>query len=182
MKRSKIEKFESKKRLDELKPTDTLKEVGVGEDSIILDYGAGTGLFSVPAARMAQTVFAYDIDPEMLDIIRRKSCKEKLTNVQIIGKGNLSKIGPHSIDNILLVTVFHEIEDLDSLFMDIDTLLKDDGKITIIDFHKKETPSGPPVEHRISRQDVIEEFTQRNYQVIEDRDMGENFYLLSIEA
>lgn len=179
MKRSKIEKFESQKRLDELNVSNTLLEMGVGKSSWFLDYGAGTGIFSIPAASMAHSVFAYDIDPEMLAIIEKKMIKDELTNIQLISKGNLSKIGPNSIDHILLVTVFHEVTDLDSLFLDFDSLLTEEGNITIIDFHKKETPSGPPVDHRISKQDVIEEFTNRNYQLTKDNHLGENFYLLS---
>lgn len=179
MKRNKIEKFESQKRLDELNVSNILLEIGVVKSSWFLDYGAGTGIFSIAAASMAHSVFSYDIDPEMLAIIEKKAIKKELTNIQLISKGNLSKIGPNSIDHILLVTVFHEITDMDSLFMDFDSLLTEDGNITIIDFHKKETPSGPPVDHRISKQNVIEEFTNRNYQVSSDRHLGENFYLLS---
>ena len=74
------------------------------------------------------------------------------------------------------MTVFHEIQDVEKLFEHFKYLLKKDGKIMVIDFHKKSTPMGPPVAHRISVKEVISEFAKRNYKVYEEISLGENYY------
>jgi|GEM_PF-2602649 len=63
-------KLENPDRLAELSPKETLMRIGLGEQDIICDIGAGSGIFTIPAARItANTVFALDINDEFLDII-----------------------------------------------------------------------------------------------------------------
>lgn len=181
MLKNKIEKFENKERLDELNPLLTLQDLGLKKESRVLDYGAGTGIFSIVAAKIAKTVFAYDINTEFLQHIKDKAISYGLSNVHTVNVGELSKIGQHSIDLILLVTVFHEMDDLDSLFENLTTLLANNGTIAIIEFHKNRTPFGPSVAHRISQQRVAKEFSTRNFHLLENKDLGENFYLITFK-
>ncbi|QRN86706.1 class I SAM-dependent methyltransferase [Clostridia bacterium] len=181
MLKHKIEKFENKERLDELNPLGTLQDIGLTKESRVLDYGAGTGIFSIAAANIAKTVFAYDINTEFLQHIKDKALSHGLTNVHTVEVGELSTIDQHSMDLILLVTVFHEIDDIDSLFEHLTTLLANNGTIVVIEFHKNKTPFGPSLAHRISKQRVAEEFAKRNFHLLEDKDLGKNFYLVSFK-
>ena len=77
-----MKKLHSTKRLKELKPYDTLRNIGVLEDSILFDYGAGTGVFTIPAAKITRNkIYAYDINDDMLEILNKKSQIEALNNV-----------------------------------------------------------------------------------------------------
>jgi hypothetical protein len=55
--------------------------------------------------------------------------------------------------------------------------LKDDGKLAIIDFHKYQTPLGPPEQRRISINETKEIVEGFGFTEISKRNLGENFYL-----
>jgi precorrin-6B methylase 2 len=57
-----INKLENPARLLELAPADTLHKIGLSEGSIFCDVGAGTGVFTFPAASISNTtVYAVEI-------------------------------------------------------------------------------------------------------------------------
>ncbi|BEP28400.1 class I SAM-dependent methyltransferase [Helicovermis profundi] len=178
---NKVKKFESENRLKELNVNKTLNNLGINKDSNFLDYGAGTGIFTIPASHISKnTVFAYDINEDMLKIIKNKISKNGLKNIKLLGKEHeLLSISPNSISDILLVTVYHELKNVENLFMHFDKLLNVDGKVHIIEFHYKETPSGPPLNHRISKEKILNEFKENNYKLYKEINLGDNYYLVT---
>ena len=81
----KAKKFENPARLDELSPESTLIRAGLSEGMSLCDIGAGTGIFSVAAARISSAaVNALDISDEMLEIISRKKAEVNLQNLNIL--------------------------------------------------------------------------------------------------
>ena len=83
-----------------------------------------------------------------------------------------------SIDKALLCTVFHEIENKDSLFSEIMRIVKKDGRLVVIEFHKSKTPMGPPVIHRVSKEEVMLISTKYGFRTVEDFILGDNFYCI----
>jgi ubiquinone/menaquinone biosynthesis C-methylase UbiE len=81
-----------------------------------------------------------------------------------------------SCDLILMVTVFHELDDKDGMLQEIRRTLKTNGCLAIIEFHGYETPMGPPVPHRISKESVQEHAEANGFCLAESFDLGDNFY------
>ena len=82
------------------------------ETDSLLDFGAGTGYLSIPAAkRIKGNVYALDIDPSMLEILNEKALKEKLTNIVLV-QGSMEglPLPDGSIDLIIASLVLHEIQ------------------------------------------------------------------------
>ncbi len=78
----KVSYLESPERKREFSPEQLLNFIPLKETDSILDFGAGTGYFSIPVAkRTTGKVYALDIDAEMLEIIKEKALKEQLTNI-----------------------------------------------------------------------------------------------------
>lgn len=175
-----INKLEAPWRVKELNPSDTLRRVGVNENSILCDIGAGTGLFSIPAAFITtNNVFAIDIEQELVDFLRRKAEKESLTNlVSILAKGFNYNIDDKIVDFVIMVTVFHEILEKDTLLKEINRILSVNGKVVIIEFHKKETPFGPPLFHRIGKDEVISFCEAHGFYKNIEFNLGANFYCI----
>lgn len=177
-----IMKFENPDRISELNPIKTLSLIGINSKSIVCDYGAGTGIFTLPAAEIATKVYAVDINPEMIEIIEKKLKVNNITNVEtILVEDKLFGIKKESVDNVVLVTVFHELQDRTLFFYDIDNILKKYGTVGIVEFHKRETPMGPPVDHRIGKKEVIKSFNKEKFMLDQDIDLGSNFYLLTFK-
>lgn len=173
-----IAHYETPERLHELDPSGTLKKLGLKKDSILCDIGAGTGIFTIPAAKIsANTIYAIDVTDEMLSIIAGRVKSENLTNVQLIKPEGFSyPIPSGSCDIVLMCAVYHHIGCAE-LLHEIRRILKKDGKLALIEFYKKVTPYGPPVQNRISRQEIDELACKNGFAFKNESSFGENYYL-----
>ena len=81
-------------------------------------------------------------------------------------------------DMTLLCTVFHELDDMPYMVNAIKNTLKNQGILAIIEFHKKETPMGPPVQKRLSDSEVSELLCGEGFVKIDYTSLGDNFYCL----
>jgi len=177
-------KFENPIRIDEINPDKTLTSLGHGPNKTFVDYGCGTGIISKYAAsRPNSKVFALDIDPNMLSHVEDKIKALGLTNITHhlldLGDGgkDLSYL-PTDADTMLLVTVYHEIKDLALFFKHVKHMMKPNGSIGIIEFHKKDSPMGPPANHRLDPKLIINDFNSHQYTLRKEVNLGENLYLL----
>ena len=173
-------KLENSARLADLSPQETLLKIGLGEHDIMCDIGAGSGIFTVPAARITKNaVYAIEINDEFIDIINEKARSEKLSNIKTLRvSDDHYDLDTASVDLAVLVTVFHEIDQKEPVLAEIKRVLKSTGKLAFIEFHKRETPMGPPVEHRISREEVIRICGANGFLVLNEFDVGDNFYCI----
>ncbi|MEI7933282.1 MAG: class I SAM-dependent methyltransferase, partial [Alphaproteobacteria bacterium] len=85
----------------------------IGDGSIVADIGAAGGWFTVRLSRRVGpngAVYAEDIQPLMLEAIKRRVQRENLTNVRtVLGTTKGSRL-PHGLDAILINGAFHEME------------------------------------------------------------------------
>lgn len=174
----KIERFESKERLEELSPIETLKRAGFSEDMVLCDIGAGTGVFAFPAAKISSnSIYALEKSDDMIEILKNRIEDRNIENV-IIKKvtSDILPVDDKVCDLTILITVLHHIDDKVMLFKEIRRISKDHGKIIIIEFYKRETGSGPPIEIRISEEELQKIAEDNNLEIIQKFELGSNFY------
>ena len=174
-----MSKFENPIRLMELMPKETLIDIGLKKGDLFCDIGAGTGVFTIEAAIItgAET-YAIDVSDEMLSVIDAKARALDILNIQLINpEGFDYPIETQTCDFAFMCSVLHEITEKKRLFEEIYRILKDDGKLAIIDFHKYQTPLGPPEQRRISINETKEIVEGFGFTEISKRNLGENFYL-----
>jgi len=173
-------KFENPVRLEELKPEATLKKIGLQENQVLCDIGAGSGIFTIPAAKITKNkVYALELNEEMLSVIGEKASAEGIKNIELIRvEDDQFELMDHSVDIVLLVTVFHEVPNKAVFLHEIKRILKDHGRIAVIEFHKRETPMGPSLEHRMGEDIVTAHFETIGFHVSQEFDLGDNFYCL----
>ena len=180
MNNSKQMRMENPLRIAELNPLETLIRVGLSENDSVCDIGAGSGIFTIPAAQITKNnVYALEIDDEMLEVIGEKTKRLGLNNiVPVKVSDDKFNIEDHVVDFALVVTVFHEIENKRGFLSEIKRVLKNEGKIMVIEFHKRETPMGPPVAHRIGESVVKKDFGEFEFTIENNFDLGDDFYCL----
>lgn len=178
MNHEKIERFENQERLEELRPMETLKRVGFKEGMVLCDIGAGTGIFSIPAAEISsRDIYALEKSDDMIDILKARKEERKIKNLKIKKvESHILPIEDKTCDFLILITVLHHIDDKKAMVSEIKRILKDKSRITIVEFHKKETKMGPPVETRISKAELEEFAKENNLKIIEKFDLGDNLY------
>ncbi len=124
-------------------------------DEVCADLGCGTGYLSMPFALRVRALIAVDSQREMLETLL--SSVSDFTRLKIFPvQAELPEL-PFSgacLDRALLVNTFHEVEDKERLALEVERTLRGGGKLSLVDFQKKATGFGPPVEERVSESDI----------------------------
>jgi ubiquinone/menaquinone biosynthesis C-methylase UbiE len=172
----KREKLENPARVAELDPAGTLKRVGFRAGQTLCDIGAGSGLFSLAAAKLgAGTVWAADTDADILAELRSRAAS--LPNLHTLPvNGCAYPVADGSADWALLVTTLHEIDDKPALFSELRRLLAADGAVCLIEFIKARTPMGPPPERRLGAEEAEALFVREGFRREANFVLGDDFY------
>ncbi len=169
-----VNKLENPKRVEELSPVKTLKQIGITKYSTFCDIGAGTGIFTYAAVNMTKgNVYSVEISEAMRKILHAKNG----AGVVII-EDSIQNVPDNVCDVTLLCTVLHELNNIPEMIREIKRIVKTEGILAVIEFHKTETPMGPPVTHRISEQETIDILAENRFTQISQFRLGDNFYCL----
>jgi SAM-dependent methyltransferase len=115
-------------------------------------------------------VFAVDVEPRALDALRARIEARHLRNVTpVLGLGDDPLLPPASCDLILIVDTYHHFPDRTAYLRKLAAILKPDGRVANIDFRRGQTPTGPPQDHRVAREDFLREAAAAGYRV--DREL-----------
>jgi ubiquinone/menaquinone biosynthesis C-methylase UbiE len=135
--------------------------LGIAEGSIVAEIGAASGWFTIRLARRVGPngrVYAEDIQLPMIEVINRRLPRENLRNVfTVLGAPDDPKLEPNTLDAILMVDAYHEIEQPVALLRNAAIALKADGRIGIVDFNLAGGGPGPPMDERLDPERVIRE-------------------------
>jgi ubiquinone/menaquinone biosynthesis C-methylase UbiE len=121
---------------------DIVKEVGMREGFLVLDYGCGSGSYISAVAELvgkSGKVYALDIQPSAVEMVKKIVAKKQLTNVETILSDCKTGLPEDSIDRVLLYDVFHELTDPDGVLEELHRALKSDGILSFSDHHLEES-------------------------------------------
>jgi len=150
--------LERSTRVDEENPNLAIDLLQLRKDMLVADLGAGTGYFTSKMAPKCSVVYAVDIQQEMLDLNAKQMSKKGIKNVEfILGSNNQTGLPKNTLDLVLLVDVYHELENPYEIMNDIKLALNDSGKVVLLEY-RKEDPSVPikPL-HKMSIDQMIKE-------------------------
>jgi ubiquinone/menaquinone biosynthesis C-methylase UbiE len=168
------------------RPDRIMDELGIGERSVVADLGAGGGWFTVHLANRvgpSGRVFAEDIQPEMLQAIKRRVQRLELHNVETkLGTPTDPRLPKGSLDAALIVETYNEIEQPVPLLKNLATALKPTGRIGIVNSKKDGFGPGPPMEERIDPERVINDASRAGLTLQSRGDFLRYQYLLVFAA
>jgi SAM-dependent methyltransferase len=138
----------------EEEPDRALQLIAVTPGMVVADVGAGSGYMTVRLARRVGPtgkVYANDLQPAMLEIIRDKAREQGLSNVEIVrGTEDDVRLPEGAIDLVLLVDVYHELSHPQAMLQSIRRALKPNGRLVLVEY-RKEDPSIPIADtHRMT--------------------------------
>ena len=170
--------FDSPGRDERLQINRVMDILGVAQGKKVADIGAGSGWFTVRAARRvgdAGTVYAVDINPEAIQYIESRIQKENLHNVKpILGKPD-DPLLPAKVDAVLMLKTYHEVAEPIVLLRNLRSSLATGAKLGVID------RNGNGENHGVGREVVIREANQAGYQLLEKFDFvkdGMDYFLV----
>lgn len=131
-----------------------LNAIGLKPGMTVAEVGAGTGYVSLRMAKRVSPggkVYATDVQPAMLDLLRQNAAKAGIHNVQtILGSEADPKLPAGQLDLIILVDVYHEFSQPQKMLQGIRAALKADGRLVLLEY-RKEDPAVPILpDHKMS--------------------------------
>lgn len=165
------------------KPHEVIQALALKPDAIVADIGAGTGYFSARLANMLPQgrVYAVDIEPDMVKYLAERARREGLKSMTAVaGTAGDARI-PEKADLILLVDVYHHIDDRSRYFRRLRDSLKPGGRIAIIDF-RLDAANGPPKAARVAPQRVKAELKDAGYALEKEHGFLPEQYFLVFTA
>ena len=149
------DRLEKPERLVELPPEKVVALLDLRGDETVVDYGAGTGMYTVPiaAALPRGRVLAVDEHEELLSYIDAKLAAAglpagRVTKVQTTE--NRVPLEDGTADRVFLLNVLHHIWDEPAALGEILRLLAPGGRLVVVDFAQMDRPVGPPNDHVLS--------------------------------
>ena len=135
-------------------PDTALDALDLTPGLVVADVGAGSGYMTVRLAQRvgpAGRVYATDIQPEMIELLRERLAAENLTNVvPVLGLVDDPKLPEGSIDLEILVDVYHELSAPQAMLRGLRKALKPGGRLVLLEY-RKEDPRIPILElHKMS--------------------------------
>jgi ubiquinone/menaquinone biosynthesis C-methylase UbiE len=150
--------LEGPDRVEWQNPEKIMDALGVGEGVVVADLGAGSGWFTIRlAGRVGPngTVYAEDIQRQMIDSITRRVERLGLKNVKtVLGTPSDPRL-PAPVDAVLIVDSYHEMEQPVALLKNVAGKLKPEGRVGIVNYKKEGGGPGPDIEDRVDPDRVI---------------------------
>ncbi|MGE0444553.1 MAG: class I SAM-dependent methyltransferase [Vicinamibacterales bacterium] len=128
-------------------PEQIMDALAIAEGASVADIGAGAGWFSIRLARRVGpngVVYAQDVQRQMLEAIRRRVSREGLQNVETrLGEGSDPNLPAGSLDAVLVVDVYPEVEDRVAFLRNLAAALQPNGRIGIVNYKPGSGGPGP---------------------------------------
>ncbi|HYE06133.1 MAG TPA: class I SAM-dependent methyltransferase [Planctomycetota bacterium] len=130
-------------REEEERPALVVDTLRLRATDVVADIGAGTSYFSLRLAAIARRVYAVDIQPEMLALLRAKAADAGVANIEpVLGTIDDPRLPAASIDLALFVDVYHELEYPVELMNALRVALRPGGRVALVEY-RAEDPDVP---------------------------------------
>jgi arsenite methyltransferase len=164
------------------KPDQIMDAVHVADGSTVADIGAGAGWFTI---RLAQRVgpkglvYAQDLQRLMLDAIKRRVQREGLQNVTTVqAHGNDPKLPAKTLDAILMVDAYQEVDNRVVYLRNLANALKPTGRIGIVNWKPGRGGPGPDANERVAQSVVEADAAAAGLKVLDHEDLPYQYLLV----
>lgn len=173
-------KNEIRKFLD---PDAIIAQLDVQVGSIAADFGCGPGYFSIPFAKAVGEdgrVYAMDVLPQALETVTNKAKISGLANIVTsrvnLEKENGSKIEANYFDWIILKDMLFQNQKKDVIIKEAHRVLKNGGKMIVVEWNQSDSNIGPEVKIRILENDLKKLFLDQGFSIEKNINAGTFHY------
>ncbi|MDQ3168511.1 MAG: class I SAM-dependent methyltransferase, partial [Acidobacteriota bacterium] len=168
------------------KPEQVMDALGIADGSRVADLGAGGGWFTIRLARRVGpngVVYAEDIQPQMLESIKRRVEREQLQNVRaVLGQPADPNLPPGELHAVLIVDTFNAFERPVVVLQRVRESLRPGGRVGIIEYKKDGHGPGPAMEDRVDPDVVVAAARAAGLRLAKREDFLRYQYMLVFEA
>ncbi|HCU70821.1 MAG TPA: hypothetical protein DIC35_03680 [Candidatus Moranbacteria bacterium] len=146
-----------------INPVLIINAIGIEEGSIVADFGCGSGYFSLPIAKKIGengVLYALDILPQSIEMINGYAKTMGLTNIITkrvnLEKNNGSTLNEGSCDWVIMKDMLFQNKLKGNIIKEAARVLREGGKILIIEWDTKDSSIGPNCSVRIPKESLME--------------------------
>lgn len=164
-------------------PETTLKRIGLRSGMVFMDIGCGYGFFTIPAAEQVGEngkVYAVDADAAAVEAVKGKAAEKGLKNIVAkVGEAEETVFCDACADIIFFSIVLHDFRDPAKVLSNAKRMIKSDGTLVNLDWKKKHTVFGPPMQIRFSEEQAQTLIRQAGFAIESVKNAGSNFYIVT---
>lgn len=148
-----------------------LQNMDIKPSDDIADIGAGSGyhVFKMIEKLEGGTIYAVDIQTEMLNAINSKKEANKVSNIELVhGSEQSSNLPANSVDKILMVDVYHEFNYPVEMIASMSEALREKGEIFLIEYRLEDRNIPIKTIHKMSEKQAVKEFEANGFKLKEN--------------
>ncbi|MCC2630670.1 MAG: type 11 methyltransferase [Candidatus Paceibacter sp.] len=164
-------------------PTKIIEDVGIQEGSTVADLGAGTGFYSMAAAKAVGPngrVYAVDVQQDLLARIKNTAHVGRVHNIEVIHgdieRLNGTRLREQSVDLVIVANVMFQLENKVGLLDEAKRILKPNGRILLVDWSDSFGGMGPQASMVFTQQDAKTLFESKGFAFVTGVVAGDHHY------
>jgi SAM-dependent methyltransferase len=153
------------------RPGEVVRALGLADNEIVADVGAGSGYFTFRFARAlpAGQVVAIDIQPEMIRHIHHKAMTEGVANVRVaLGKAADPGV-PATATLVFMCDVLHHVPDRAAWLGKLVGEMAAGARLALVEFKEGKLPEGPPESVKIPKAELMAMVERAGLELLADR-------------
>lgn len=180
---AKLEKLNNPMRLKLLPSEYLIEKSGITNPKVIIDLGAGTGLYSASFSNRFKDckVYATDISDIMVTWMKENRIVESPNLIPLLMEDSKINLDNSIGDFLFMINLHHELDNPISTLKESYRLLKPGGQIAISDWKKEKTEMGPNISIRISPHEIEKQLLECSFKNIKIFDDLQFNYLIVAE-
>ena len=148
-----------------------------------MDVGCGYGFFTIPAATIVGEtgkVYGVDVDVASIDKLKRDAAEKGLKNIHVeVGAAEETVFCKACADIVFFSIVLHDFREPAKVLRNAKRMLKPTGELVNLDWKKKPTEMGPPLQIRFSEEQAASLLKQAGFTVEKVESVENDFYMVT---
>lgn len=174
----KLEKLNNPKRVESLNLNLLVRELSLPNNSVLVDIGAGTGVFSQELLKLVPNskCYAYDISNDMIAWITENRLPALNSRLFVsLMEENKIPANDNFTDLAFMINLHHELENSDLLTKEVYRIIKPKGKILICDWKEGSH------HHFVKKEAIINDLEKAGFTNLKEIDASENLVCIIAE-
>jgi ubiquinone/menaquinone biosynthesis C-methylase UbiE len=170
------DRLEDPARLEALPQAAVVDLLRLSGAETIVDYGAGTGIYTVAVAAAVPDgkVFAIEALPRLVELLREKLTPELEGRICVCQTDdNVVPLDDGEADRVVMVDVLHHVADQPEALEEVARVLRPGGLFVVVDWGDKERPVGPGLGHVLGMEAVRDLVSGMGLEILEAHEPGE---------
>lgn len=157
------------------KADELIRQLNLKATSHVADVGCHQGYMTVKLAAKAEKVYAVDVEQPKLDKLNAILIKRSIKNVTTI-KGDYDdpKLEANTLDGVIILDTYHEMDDHDKILQHVLAALKHGGRLVlceaIAESRRKESRSVQEGKHELGMNFALDDLRKAGFTIIKQQD------------